>query len=70
MQINEWGNKYMQIIRNLKRKRIKETQVKFDKSEAIPTLQNVTEQDLKGCTPYGSTLKLPMGEGVTHRTVH
>jgi hypothetical protein len=30
MQINEWGKNYMQIIRNLRHKRIKVTQIKFD----------------------------------------
>lgn len=73
-------------MRNLKRKSVKETQVnlkvicprcasfethvKFDKSAAMPTLLNENEQDSKACTPYGSTPKLPMGEGVPHKTVH
>ena len=29
-----------------------------------------SEQDSKGCTPHGSTLKLAMGESVPHTAVH
>jgi hypothetical protein len=54
MQTNEKDQKYMQTVRNLKLKATEQTQVKFDKSVALPTLLNGSEQDSKRCTAYGS----------------